>query len=114
MSIQSYVSSVASGVGGGGGAPAGGGVAASLRARSAARASCRWSSIPHCGRMRATEHAPRGPFYLLERRHGLAEIVERGGGVLVERLRVNPPHPERGLGVFSENASRHGHRFAQQ
>ena len=28
--------------------------------------------------MRATEHAPRGPFRVLERRHGLAEIVERG------------------------------------
>ena len=27
--------------------------------------------------MRATEHAPSGPFQLLERRHGLAEIVER-------------------------------------
>ena len=24
------------------------------------------------------------------------------------------PHPERGLGVISENASRHGNRFAQQ
>ena len=36
----------------------------------------------HRGRMRAAEHAPRGPCRLLERRHGLAEIVERGGGVL--------------------------------
>ena len=35
--------------------------------------------------MRATEHASGGPVYLLERRHGLAEIVQRGGGVLVER-----------------------------
>ena len=26
--------------------------------------------------VRATEHAPRGPFRVLERRHGLAEIVE--------------------------------------
>ena len=40
-------------------------------------------------RMRATEHAPRGPFHVLERRHSLAELVERGGGVLVERLPVN-------------------------
>ena len=31
--------------------------------------------------MRATEHAPRGRFYLLERIDGLAEIVERGTGV---------------------------------
>ena len=36
----------------------------------------------HCERVRATEHAARGPFYLLERRHGLAEILERGAGVL--------------------------------
>ena len=32
----------------------------------------------HCERMRAAEHAPRGPFCLLESRHGLADIVERG------------------------------------
>ena len=38
--------------------------------------------------MRASEHAPRGPFQLLERRHGLADIVERGDGVPVERVRV--------------------------
>ena len=37
---------------------------------------------PRCERMRATEHAPRGPFRGLERGHGLAEIVERGGGVV--------------------------------
>ena len=36
-------------------------------------------------RMCATKHAPRDPFYVFERRHGLAEIVERGVGVLVER-----------------------------
>ena len=35
----------------------------------------------HYERMRAAEHALRGPFNLLERRHGLAEIVERGAGV---------------------------------
>ena len=38
--------------------------------------------------MFAAEHAPGDPLRLLERRHGLAEIVERGGGVLAERLRV--------------------------
>ena len=43
---------------------------------------------PRCGRVRATEHAPRGPSYLLERRHAFAEIVERGAGVLAERHRV--------------------------
>ena len=32
--------------------------------------------------MGATEHAPRGPFHLLERRDGLAEIVERGRAVV--------------------------------
>ncbi len=37
----------------------------------------------HCDRMRATEHAPRGWFNLLERPHALAEIVERSAGVLV-------------------------------
>ena len=31
--------------------------------------------------VRVTEHAPRDRFYLLERRHGLADIAERGGGV---------------------------------
>ena len=38
--------------------------------------------------MRAAEHAPRDPFHVLQRLHGLAEIVERGAGVPVERLRV--------------------------
>ena len=41
-----------------------------------------------CGRMRPPEHAARGPLHFLERRHGLAEIFERGGGVEVERLSV--------------------------
>ena len=36
------------------------------------------------GRMRAAENAPRGPFGVLERRHCLADIVERGAGVLVK------------------------------
>ena len=42
-------------------------------------------------RVCATEHAPRNSFNLLERRHGLAELVERGGVVLVQRLRVRSP-----------------------
>ena len=47
----------------------------------------RGSDIPqvalnlHRERMRAAEHAPHDPRRLLERRHGLAEIVERGAGV---------------------------------
>ena len=31
--------------------------------------------------VRGTQHAPRGPCRLLESVHGLAEIVERSGGV---------------------------------
>ena len=45
----------------------------------------------HCGRVRAAKDASHDPFRVLERRHALAEIVEGGGGVLVERHRVNPP-----------------------
>ena len=45
----------------------------------------------YCNRMRAAEHAPRSPLRILERRHGLAEIVEGGAVVQVERPRVNPP-----------------------
>ena len=36
--------------------------------------------------MRAAEHAPRDPFQVLERRHCLADIVERGAGVLARQL----------------------------
>ena len=68
---------------------------------------------PSCGRVRVTKNAPRNTFRVLERRHRLAEIVERGGWVLVERLRVIPPHLER-KGILAENASRHWNRFAQQ
>ena len=42
----------------------------------------------HYDRVRATKHAPRDPFSVLERRHGLAEIVECGAVVSVERLRI--------------------------
>ena len=69
---------------------------------------------PHCGRVRATEHAPRDPCRVFERRHGLAEIVERRAGVLVARLRVIPPHLECESIIISMNTSRHGHRFAHQ
>ena len=31
----------------------------------------------YCERVRPPKHTTRGPFYLLERRNGLAEIVER-------------------------------------
>ena len=45
---------------------------------------------PSCDRVRAAEHAPSDSLHVLERRHGLAEIVECRACVLVERLRVNP------------------------
>jgi hypothetical protein len=45
---------------------------------------------PRCERVRATEDAPGDPFCVLERRHGLAEVIERGAGVLVEHPRVSP------------------------
>ena len=41
-----------------------------------------------CHRVRTTEHAPPDPRRVLERRHGLAKIVERAAGVLDERLRI--------------------------
>ena len=48
-----------------------------------------------CKRVRAAEHASRGPFHVLERRHGLAQIVERGAVDPAERLRVNQPESGR-------------------
>lgn len=41
------------------------------------------------------KHAPGGPFRFLKRRHGLADIIERGAGVQVNCLRVNTHHPDR-------------------
>ena len=64
--------------------------------------------------MSATKHAPRDPFRVLERTHGLAEIVERGGGGLVEHHRVIRPQREREVTTLAKNASRHWDRFAQQ
>ena len=48
----------------------------------------------HCERVRATEHAPRGPFCVLECRHGLAEFSELGAIGHVERPCVIPIHPK--------------------
>ena len=42
-----------------------------------------------CKRVLATKYAPRYPFRLLERRHGLAEINERGVVGFIERAGVN-------------------------
>ena len=69
---------------------------------------------PFCERVRAAEHAPRGPCRILERRHGFADVVERGAGVHVERLRVSPLHPEREMMILSKNSSRHGCHSAHQ
>ena len=69
---------------------------------------------PFCGRMRTAKHAPSDPFRFLERRQGLAEIVQSCAVGFVERFGVTTPHPERGVITFSENASRHGHRFEKQ
>jgi len=41
---------------------------------------------PFCERVRTAKHTPRGTFGLIECRHGLAEIVERGAGLEVTRL----------------------------
>ena len=38
--------------------------------------------------MRATERAPGDPFHVLERRHGLVEIVDRRTGVHAERTAI--------------------------
>ena len=51
--------------------------------------------------MRAAEHAPSDPYCVLERRHGVAEIVERGAVGSVERLPVIPPYFERGNKLIS-------------
>ena len=67
-----------------------------------------------CERVRAPKHAPRDPPCVLERRHGFAEIVERRSFGSMERLRVKSPRLERESTSLSENASRHGNRFAQQ
>ena len=66
--------------------------------------------------MRAAEHAPRDPVRDLKRRHGLAEIVERGAGVHVDRIalgraacdRVNAAGNGTGWRVVVSSGSRHG------
>ena len=62
-------------------------------------------------RMRPAEYAPRGPCSVLERRHCLADIVERGAGVIDEHRRIRPHHPERGFITLSKNSSHHWHYF---
>ena len=50
----------------------------------------------HCERVLATKHAPRGLFQILEGRHGLADNVERGAALFVER-------PEKNILVVQSN-----------
>ena len=47
--------------------------------------------------MRAAEDAPGNTFSVLERCQGLADVVERGAGVLVERPRVYRVRHHRGI-----------------
>ena len=68
----------------------------------------------HRERVRPPKHTTRGPFYLLERRNGLAEIVERRAVDLAEHPPVIRPQPEREFSILSANASCHGNRSAQQ
>jgi hypothetical protein len=69
---------------------------------------------PSCGRVRAAEHAPRNPCRFLERRHGFAEIAERGAIVSTERQPVAPPHIDRELSTLAEHAPRHRQCIAHQ
>ena len=62
------------------------GAPGSSRGRGARLARLAVSLNPRWRRVRAAEHAPRGPFRLLERRHAPREIVERGVGVEVGAL----------------------------
>ena len=57
--------------------------------------------------MRVAQNAPRGPFYVLDRLHGLAEILERGAGVKEEHNAQN--HSNFGFGWHPMNL-RVGHQ----
>jgi hypothetical protein len=64
--------------------------------------------------VRAPEHAPCNRINVLERCHRLAQIVERGAGVFVERPRVSPSQPERIFITIAENAPRRGNCLANE
>ena len=63
----------------------------------------RWRMASRRAAARAAEDAALGPLHVLERRHGLAQIVERGAVVKVEHLPVIHPHPDRDYIVLSAN-----------
>ena len=67
----------------------------------------------HCERVRAAQHAVRYPVRVLERRQGLAEIIERRAVVIAECRRVIRPYPERNYMALTEDASRHGQYFQE-
>ena len=53
------------------------------------------SLMCRCARVRGTKNAPRDWGRFRQRRHGLAEIVERGAGVFAEHPCVIPSHRRR-------------------
>ena len=53
--------------------------------------------------MRSSKHALYILLYRLQRRHGLAELSERGAVVPAKRRRVNPLQPERVFMILAEN-----------
>ena len=84
------------------------------RAWSAARAFTRAASIPIVSGCAPPNTRRAVRVISSSCRHGLAEIIERGAGVFVERLRVAPPHLEREFVTLSYDTLRHGDHFAQQ
>ena len=68
----------------------------------------------HYKRMRSAEHAPSDLCRVLEHRHSLAEILERGAVVQTETPRVIQSHSERDYMTLSEDTFRHGPHFAQK
>ena len=67
------------------------------------------SSLDLCyERIRATQHAACGPCRILERSHGLAEIVERGAGVEVDGYPVIRPNGPRGACSVARTRSQKG------
>ena len=65
----------------------------------------------------AAKHAPCCWCYIIERRHGLAEIVEDVAMIRAvrrtERPPVDGPHCHREVIVISENTSSHGYEWGQ-
>ena len=61
-------------------------------------------------RVRAAEHAPRGPLRLLER-PPLPRGHHRAQRRRLCRAPTKPPHPEREIIILSKNVLRRGYRF---